>query len=425
MKSLSPGFLRLKELRSLIKTFEQLHLQSVREATSSLASEFSSEFVQTSLRLGRHVDGIVDSYFGPSELKDAITKEPMKPLEDILLDLHGLEKRVTSCSSEKLRITFIQKQIGALRTIAEQKMGKDIPYLEFVAKTLDVKAHQVKEKEISKVRNELQELLKRNGYEGSLTEMISSFRKRNPLSGQVLADEFHRVANEARSKTKALIALPPVELAELNVVSDKPWGAYNWYLGNYRSRIDLNTDIPVPLTRLPTLVFHEVYPGHHTEHASKELELYSRRKQLESSILLINTPDCAMSEGLADAASEFVIGKPGSAADRIEKLAQSQGLMANVNTALLVHDRHVSLEEAKNYFMEQGAIPKEEVDKRIRFILDPLWRGYIFAYYEGEKLIEQAWKRAKEAQKEPELIQILYREENCPTTFMEKTRKIS
>jgi hypothetical protein len=166
-----------------------------------------------------------------------------------------------------------------------------------------------------------------------------------------------------------------------------------------------------------------VYPGHHTEHASKEQELYSKRNYLEASIQLINTPDCTMSEGLADAAPKFVIGEAGSADESIERLISMHRLMVNVNTALLVHDKHVTIDEAKSYFMEEAAIPKEEVDQRIRFILDPLWRGYIFTYYQGEKLVRRAWRQAKEANKETGLVRILYTEENCPTTFKEKVRK--
>jgi hypothetical protein len=56
------------------------------------------------------------------------------------------------------------------------------------------------------------------------------------------------------------------------------------------------------------------------------------------------------------------------------------------------------------------------------FILDPLWRGYIFTYYEGAKLIEEAWKKARRENKEQEILDILYKEENCPTTFKQKMK---
>jgi hypothetical protein len=56
----------------------------------------------------------------------------------------------------------------------------------------------------------------------------------------------------------------------------------------------------------------------------------------------------------------------------------------------------------------------------MRFVLDPRWRAYLFTFYEGGKLISEAWRRAKEIGKEEQLLHILYREQNCPTTFREK-----
>ena len=47
-------------------------------------------------------------------------------------------------------------------------------------------------------------------------------------------------------------------------------------------------------------IAHETYPGHHLEHAWKEADLVDAHGRLEASILLINTPECLISEGLAD-----------------------------------------------------------------------------------------------------------------------------
>ena len=47
---------------------------------------------------------------------------------------------------------------------------------------------------------------------------------------------------------------------------------------------------------------HETYPGHHLEHALKERMLVEELGRLEASVLLINTPECLISEGLATSA---------------------------------------------------------------------------------------------------------------------------
>ena len=38
-----------------------------------------TSYLQLGLRLGRHVDGLVDAYYGPPELAAAVEAEPLRP----------------------------------------------------------------------------------------------------------------------------------------------------------------------------------------------------------------------------------------------------------------------------------------------------------------------------------------------------------
>ena len=71
----------------------------------------------------------------------------------------------------------------------------------------------------------------------------------------------------------ATFGLPDGEDLRVSLVTGQPWSAYNWFDGGRRSRIDINTDLPVRATDLVRLVAHETYPGHHLEHAWKEADL--------------------------------------------------------------------------------------------------------------------------------------------------------
>ena len=48
-----------------------------------------------------------------------------------------------------------------------------------------------------------------------------------------------------RLRTMARFPLPEDETFEVHFVKDQPWSGYNWYLGGCRSRIDINTDLPL------------------------------------------------------------------------------------------------------------------------------------------------------------------------------------
>ena len=99
----------------------------------------------------------------------------------------------------------------------------------------------------------------------------------------------------------------------LEPVTDEPWWAFNYYLGDLRSRVVLNTDVPTTGYDLIHLAAHEVYPGHHTEHAVKEQLLIRERGAIEEGIQLVPTPQAVLSEGIAEVGAEIVLGDDGHA----------------------------------------------------------------------------------------------------------------
>ena len=107
-----------------------------------------------------------------------------------------------------------------------------------------------------------------------------------------------------QARSADLFGLPPGERLRVSFVRNQPWSAYNWYDGGLRSRIDVNTDLPTHLPVFAHTVAHEAYPGHHLEHAWKEADLVERGR-VECSAMLINTPECFISEGLADLGFDF------------------------------------------------------------------------------------------------------------------------
>jgi hypothetical protein len=389
-----------------------------------MEADFSSRYIVAALRVGKHVDGLVDSYYGPHELADLVGREPRKTLGETLVDLEDLRKQVNSEPIDEMRKTFIVKQIEAIRAHARVKMGSITSYREFVSSTLDIEARDVREQEISEVRRELERLLKKKGYEGSLAEMLLQFEKKRLISGERLKGIFFNLVAEAREHTKKIFHLPAEEGVEFATLENRPYGSDNSYLGNYRTIVRLNISYPLISSSLPIHVTHQTYPGHHTEHILKELELYREKRQRESSILLSNTPQTTISEGLADTSRKFILGEPSMAEDKIMELEMTFRRSIRANAALMVHEKHLDVDEARKFLLDVGAYEGNESELGMRWLLDPFWRAYLFTYHEGTKIVSEAWKRAKEAGKEQQILNVLYGEENCPTTFREKVRKI-
>src|SRR5581483_4573458 len=117
------------------------------------------------------------------------------------------------------------------------------------------------------------------------------------------------LAEDLRERTTALFGFPDGDRIDFELVRDQPWSGFNYYLGGLHSRVAINIDLPVLSTSLAHLVAHEAYPGHHTEHARKEVGLVRRRHFYEESIFLVGTPQCLIAEGLADLGLEVVMGR--------------------------------------------------------------------------------------------------------------------
>src|SRR4029078_1541822 len=78
------------------------------------------------------------------------------------------------------------------------------------------------------------------------------------------------------------------------------------YRAGGRSRVVMTVDVPTTGLDLIHLAAHEVYPGHHTEHAVKEQLLARDRGAIEESLQLVPTPQAVLSEGIAETGDDFL-----------------------------------------------------------------------------------------------------------------------
>jgi hypothetical protein len=228
-----------------------------------------------------------------------------------------------------------------------------------------------------------------------------------------------------RDRAAALFGLPPGENLQVRLVTGKPWTGYNWYDGGLASRVEINTDLPSRAADLLHVAAHETYPGHHLEHAWKETELVVGRQRLESSILLINTPECLVSEGLADLGHLFasppteepdllvelferaalpISTDPAAARDSAQRMVALTPLRrrlneTRVNAALMRHADGATHEDVLRYLERVGRFAPDQAAKRLEFIEHPLWRTYVFVYHEGEAMLRRWLEAVPEAKR--------------------------
>ena len=131
---------------------------------------------------------------------------------------------------------------------------------------------------------------------GPLAERYQGWRDSILVPAEQVERTMAAVIEQARSQTRDFVDLPVGEGVVLELTQDEPWMAYNFYLGDLRGRVAVNTSLPMSAIELLHLAIHETYPGHQAERAAKEQLLVRGRGMIEETLVLSPTPQSLISE---------------------------------------------------------------------------------------------------------------------------------
>ena len=379
----------------------------------------AEDYILLALRLDQRIPGLVDGYFGPAELKARVDLEQLRSPARLREDAVALMDRVAHEVEDAQRAAWLTAQLLALEAHAAGLAGAPLPYDELVARSMGFAPPR---RDDGEFRDALDVLDARLPGTGPLNDRTAAWDRQLEIAVDRLPAVVEWLVGRFRERADRMFGLPAGEDLRVSLVTDQPWSGYNWFDGGRRSRVDINTDLPVRAPDLVHTAAHETYPGHHLEHAWKEADLVDRQARLEASILLINTPECPISEGLADLGAGFaaplderadllvelferaglaVADDPGRAretADLAVELAGPRRAIGAIrgNAAFLRHADGRSHDEVLTYLQEVGGYTRELAAKRLEFIEHPLWKTYVFVYAEGEALLRR-WLEAAPA----------------------------
>lgn len=362
------------------------------------------EYLVLGLRFDRVEEGYVDSFTGDPELRRIVADEP--PPEPAALArqasrlLAALDDVPRTASFTEARAEFVAAHLRALNCSARKFAGEEVGFVEEVRHYFDVDIRRGGEDSYRDAQARIGEAL---GGSGPLAERMERHRKTDELPPERLAEAIGAFSSALRDIVRATFPLPDGETVVYEVVTDKPWSGFNYYEGDYRSRVAINADLKQQMSNLPSLIAHESYPGHHTEHCRKEARLVAGLGHHEHSLFLVNTPQCLMAEGLADLALHAAVG-PGWGrwaqeiyadlglrfdGDRAEALAGARTQLAAVrqDAALMLHDEHRDADEVAAFLRRWLLVDDSRARQMLRFLSSPLWRAYTSTYVEGYRLL--------------------------------------
>jgi hypothetical protein len=371
------------------------------------ATGLVEDYLTLGLRLGRHIDGMVDAYYGPPALARSVEAEPEVPPAGLLASARSLLAALESGapldpasgpedSSAPARRHWMAAQVRGLATTSAKLAGEHIGYADEVEACYGVRPSRVDEEALVAAHRQLDEVLPGTG---PLADRLVAWRESHAVPVDLLRRAVDSLADSLRDRTRELFGLPDGEHIEFELVTNEPWSGFNYYLGDLQSRVAINTDLPVLSTGLAHLVAHEAYPGHHTEHTRKEVGLVRRRQWWEESIFLVGTPQCLLAEGLADLGLEVAWGRHPEAtvADHLRPLGiryDSEAVAAvadagealgavRTNAAFRLHEDGADPDTVIDEVARWGLLSHDRAAKAVEFLTHPTWRAYLTCYVEG------------------------------------------
>jgi hypothetical protein len=359
------------------------------------------QYVRLAVALGERDPDSLDFYAGPVDAVADLRRDP-PPLTAIKQDAGALARRVASEpfeSADAERARALVADLAAIVTRVELLTGTRLSYDKESQAFFGVVPAPVDERRLAEIRTRIGALV---GPGSRLVDRYAAFAARFIVPGDRLPDLMRAALDECRRRTLAHIALPSNEQVTLEFVRDKPWSAFSRYLGDARSRIQVNTDFQFTVDQVLQMACHEGYPGHHVRNTLQAPHRDESSRAPERSVQLMFTPEGLESEGSAMLAADvafpgedrvrfvrdrlFVLaGLDGASADRHVEVERLMGdlQMAQLDLARQYLDGGLEFARAVTALEEQALVPHAEA--LVKYINE--YRSYVTAYTAGRRLM--------------------------------------
>jgi hypothetical protein len=365
----------------------------------------AERYVRLVLAVGQHDADYVDAFYGPADWRKEAESAKL-PLAEIETRAATLAKAlsaspVPSAEIEKLRREYLIRQLDALRAKVRMLSGGKFRFDEESKALYDAVAPT---QPASAFESILAELDKRLPGSGSLIERYEAFRSRYVIPRDRLDATFKAAIEGCRERTLKYISLPKDERFTVEYVTNKSWSGYNWYQGNHRSVIQVNTDLPIYVDRAIDLACHEGYPGHHVYNVLLEQRLVQDRGWIEFTVYPLFSPQSLIAEGTANYGIDVAFPRaerieferrvifpaaglnPADAQAFYDVMALTERISYAGNEAARQYiDGQIDAKGAADWLERYGLYPRPRAEQRVRFI--DQYRSYVINYNLGKDLV--------------------------------------
>ena len=369
----------------------------------------AEQYVKLVLAVGQHDGDYVDAFYGPPEWRKE-AEAAKKPLAAIDAQAAATEAALATVVVKPapadaemwaLRRQYLTRQLAAVRSRVAMLQGKVLTFDQESLALYDAVAPVKTEAEFEAVLKVLSDKLP---GDGPLIDRYDSFKQAFVIPTNRVGRVFQEAIRACRDRVPQSANLPVSERFTVEYVTGKSWSGYNWYQGEFRSLIQVNTDLPIYIDRAIDLACHEGYPGHHVYNVLLEKNLVKDRGWIEYTVYPLFSPQSLIAEGTAN----YGIDVAFSPADRRfferDVLFPLAGLdpkrVVEYYDVLALVDRlsYAGNEAARQYidgridraatvaWLEKYAMyTKPRAEQRVKFIEQ--YRSYVINYNLGKDLV--------------------------------------
>lgn len=373
----------------------------------SQLNELARQYVRLGLAIGQYDKDFVDAYYGPDSLKPLKPPSTVFPKDSFLMEVTMLSNELTSFDANANdtlanRARCIVAQLKAFERRVSL-FGGDSASFEVECKELyGVTPPTFDSVHFMKITQTLNDILP---GKGPVNVRFQKLANRFIIPPAKLDTVIQAAIAESRKRTKQHFELPDNENFNLEFVTDKPWGGYNWYKGNYNSLIQINTDLDILIDDVIDVGSHESYPGHHVYNMLLEKNLYRDKGWVEISFYPLYSPQSFIAEGSANYG--IALAFPGK--EKVRFASEVLLPLAGVDTSgIALYFKALDLTEQLNYVMNEvtrGLLNRTMTDARAVYWLKTFYlmdddkakksmsfirrnRSYVINYNYGKDLVK-------------------------------------
>ncbi len=277
-------------------------LYELAAAPVMAVGDIANAYIKLTLEAGTHEAEYVDAYYGPAALQSAAKANP-RSLAALIADARRLTTAIDetlpqiSNEADRRRALALRGMLVAADTRLQMLQGKKFNFYDEAKGQFATVPVLKPIAEYDPILASLEKLIPGNG---TLAARVDAFNERYVIPKDRLQLVFDAAIAECKKRTAEHVTLPAGENFTLEFVTGKTWSGYNYYKGGYKSLIQVNTDLPIRISRAVDLGCHEGYPGHHVLNLLVEERIARGKGWNEYEINPLYSPTSVLSEGSAN-----------------------------------------------------------------------------------------------------------------------------